>query len=128
MAWNKINVNRKQVCIGQMRHKIKIHTREITAPTTDSDFTETIEQYKEVWSGIKTLEKGIELFDGVNLVGTITHIFYIRYFAGITTEYYIEYDSKYYRILEVDNMNEDNKFIALKSTLRGDTSYKANES
>jgi len=115
-----------KVCVGSMRQKIKINVRTLTPPTDNGvDFGETLSGTKEVWAAIKT-SRGIEVFDGTNLIGVATHLFYIRALKGQTSESWLEFKGSYYRILDVQDFQEAGRFQVLRCVVRGDTSKPVN--
>lgn len=126
MTCKTISPKTIKVCIGSMRHKIKINVRTLTPPATDGvDFDEVLSGEKEVWAAIET-SRGIEVFDGTNLIGVATHLFYIRALTGQTAEDWVEFKGNYYRILDVQNFQEDDRFQVLRCVLRGGTSSPVN--
>ncbi len=126
MSCKTIRPKTIKVCIGSMKHKIKINVRTLTPPSDDSvDFDEVLSSEKEVWSAVET-SRGIEVFDGTNLIGVATHLFYIRALAGQTAESWVEFKGSYYRILDVQNFQEDDRFQVLRCVVRGDTSKPVN--
>lgn len=124
MSCKGIDLSKRKVCIGDLKHKIKIDVRSLTAPN-DIDYSQEFVSFVEVWAGIKTT-KGAEIFDGVNTVGVSTHQFFIRYIDNVSTDNMIEYDSKKYRILRVQEMDESKDFILIQAAIRGDKSFEAN--
>ena len=126
MSCKTIDRKTIKVCIGGMRHKIKINVRTLTPPSDDGvDFSEVLSEVKEVWAQVDT-SRGTEVFDGTNLIGVATHLFYIRALTGQTAEDWIEFKGNYYRILDVQNFQEDDRFQVLRCVLRGDTSKAVN--
>jgi hypothetical protein len=125
MTCKTISRKRPKVCIGGMRHKIEIHVRTLTPPSTGVDFDEVLSEVKEVASMVETT-KGTEVFDGTNLLGMATHLFYIRALSGQTAEDWLEFNGEYYDILDVQNFSEDNRFQVLRCNLRGSTSDPVN--
>lgn len=126
MTCKTISPKTIKVCIGSMRHKIKINVRTLTPPTDNGvDFSETLSEAKEVRSALET-SKGIEVFDGTNLIGVATHLFYIRALTGQTSESWLEFKGSYYRILDVQDFQEAGRFQVLRCVVRGDTSKPVN--
>jgi len=122
----RVQRKNRAVCIGDMRDKIILQSRSITAPSANgSDMTESFVTTKTVWSLVET-RQGIEIFDGTNLIGVATHYFYIRYVSGLTAETWIQFKSKYYDILDVQNLEERNEFMLLRCSERGTTSKASN--
>lgn len=121
----RVNITKKKVCIGDMTKKIKVQTRSIVAPD-NVDYSQDIKDFKEVWAAIQT-SKGSEIFDGTNIIGVATHFFYIRRIDGVTFENFVEYNSKKYKILDVQNLDEDDLFMVLRCTERGDQTKDSNK-
>lgn len=126
MSCKTIKAGSTKVCVGDMRHKIKINIRTLTPPSNSSvDFDEILSNTLEVWAALKTT-RGKEVFDGTNLIGIATHIFYIRALTNQTAEDWVEFKGGYYRILSVENFREDNRFQELMCNVRGDISKPVN--
>jgi hypothetical protein len=126
MTCKTIKRKTTKVCIGGMRHKIKINVRTLTPPSDDSvDFGEVLSEEKEVWTQIDT-SRGVEVFDGTNLIGVATHLFYIRALTGQTAEDWVEFKGSYYDILDVQNFQEDDRFQVLRCNLKGSTNNAVN--
>lgn len=116
----------RNICIGDMRDKIALQSRTIVAPSAGgSDMTESFVTTKTVWSLVET-RQGVEIFDGTNMLGVATHYFYIRYSAGLTAETWIQFKSKYYDILDIQNLEERDEFILLRCNERGTISNTTN--
>jgi head-tail adaptor len=50
----------------------------------------------------------------------VTHVFGIRWFDGLTADYWVEYKSENYDILDVENIDERGEFALLYCNVRGD--------
>ncbi len=126
-----INIQKKdrKVCVGDMRDKVVIQVRTITPPSAGgSDFTEVFSSDKTVWAMIETRKDGKEIFDGTGLKGVATHYIYIRYIYNLETtfESWVKFKSKYYNIIDVQNLDERDEFLLLRCSERGTTSNQAN--
>jgi len=116
----------KRVCIGSLNKTIIIHTRSIANKLGQYiDFTETFSDPVTVSAMVETVS-GITVFDEVNQEHVVSHNFYIRYIANFTSEKWIEYDGRYFNILNVDKLNEDNRFLKLMCEERGVKTIAAN--
>lgn len=114
------------ICAGDLTERIIIQSRDIKAPTGSSvNYAENFTTFKTVWAKVETT-RGTELFDGVNVNNAYTHIFKIRYMANVSRENWIEYKSKAYDIVDVENVNEKNLFMYLRCIERGDKNKNAN--
>lgn len=121
----RISLTKKKVCIGDLKKRIKVQIRSIVPPEGSVDYSQNTIDLKEVWAAIQT-SKGSEIFDGTNVIGVATHFFYIRKIDSVTFENFIEYNDKKYRILDAQNIDEDNSFMLLRCTERGDKSKNSN--
>lgn len=125
MTCKVIKRARPRVCIGGMRHKIEISVRTLTAPTNGVDFSEVLSNTKTVQAMVETVN-GKEVFDGTNLIGIATHLFYIRALADQTAEDWVKFKNDYYDILDVTTFSEDDRFQVLRCNLRGSANKPVN--
>lgn len=123
-----------ELCAGDLRSKVKILAKAITPSSTGGvDFTETYTTAATVWAMIKTDPTvGATVFDETMTAPTsgikiTTHEFYIRYRTGVTAENVIEYNNKYYDVIRVMNLNEQDSYLHLLCRLRGDKIYLINQ-
>jgi len=118
---------KKEVCIGAMNKRIIIQIRTITPPELGGvDCGELITDRRKVWAFIRTV-KGETLFNNTSIQRVMTHEFYIRYFSDVTFEKnWIEYKNEYYDIIDVENINLENKYYLISANRRGIKSNKAN--
>lgn len=117
----------KMPCLGDMIHRIEIYDRTIRVPIDDTgnyglDFKKKI----IVWCSIESVV-GIVVFDSVNMDKTISHKMVIRHLPFLTQEHWIWYKSKYYDIIKIENLNEENRFQMLYCNVRGSDSKAANQ-
>lgn len=123
-----IKAEKRKICAGDLRDKIFIKTRSITAPINESvdfglDFTNSL----EVRAKIRTIG-GKEIFDGVNVIGVATHEISTRYIPSLTSENWIEdIKGQNYKILKVENLDERNEYLVLLCSVRGDKLIEANQ-
>lgn len=121
----RISFKKKTVCLGGMNHKIKLQTRSIKPVTDGVDFVEEFTQDISVWAMIKTMPKE-SIFDGSNIERSVSHFFYIRFIKNVTFEKWIEFKNNKYDIVAVENLNEEDNFLLLKASLRGNKDLNAN--
>jgi len=127
MKCENVIIKRRRLCLGDLNKKIKLLKRKIVSPDNideydyQQDFIETI----EVWASIQTIS-GKDMFDGSELIGTATHIFYLKYIDIDSNDWMIEYKNKFYRIYLVDNMDENDEFLKLYCSVRGDINSEVN--
>lgn len=129
----KIGRTSKRVCIGALNRKIILYDREITAPLGESvDFGELFSNGREEWALVNTVT-GKTTFDSTNTERIVSHEIYIRYFSDITSEKWVLLPAVIaaepdvlLRIVNVENLNEENRFYLLRCTLRGDETKQVN--
>ena len=114
---------KKKLCIGQLDKLIEIQSRHIKAPLnttpTDVDADELFTNRVHVWANIKT-SVGEAIYDGVNIEQALTHIFTFAYLGfEVTSADWVIFNSKRYKILSADNINEDNIYVSLRCVERG---------
>lgn len=108
----------KKICPSDFKNLITIQNRALNPDNTTADFNIDFTDKVQVWAGIKTT-RGQEVFGDVNTAREITHIFTIRYIDYLTQEYWILFKDKRYDILDVENIDERNKFMRLRCNVRG---------
>jgi len=114
----------KYICLGQFNHEIELLTRSINSSSLNAseDFT----LIKTTRAKIETVNKSTEFFDGVNLVNSYTHKFTIHYSSDITSEKWIRIGTFLYRILDVENIDNMNKYLILRAKQTGANTIAAN--
>ena len=117
----------KKYSIGDMRERITIHTRTITAPTYGSvSISETYDSGAFYWASCETLDKKKQTFDGINIPDSATHSFTIRYDETVTAENIINFQDEYYEIIKTSDPDKRRQYLELFSKLKGDDTLTAN--
>ena len=132
MAERKVSRRRlKKYAIGDLRSRVRIHTRSLEAPLYDSaDPVEAFDTGAKVWASVNTLDflsSGKQLFDEVNLSEQPSHKFVIRFRKNISTENVIQWEGNYYKLLKIIDPEERHQFLELFAVLLGDKDLAANE-
>lgn len=126
VACKKIKAKKRSICSGDLKSPITIKTRSITPPMLgDVNFGEDFQSDIEVLAMVETVN-GEAIFDGVNVVGTASHNFYVRYMPDLTFESWVEFKAENYNILAVENLEERDEFYKLRTAKRGSSSIAAN--
>ena len=123
-----VNIPRKNIryCVGDFRKEIEIKVRDITVPVGSSvDHGELFTDFLTVRAIVETLG-GVEIFDGTNTIGVATHQFIIDFRPGVTFENMVVFKGKNYRILDVTNIDEEDRFLKIRATERGIESLPVN--
>ena len=123
------NIPRKNTryCVGDMRKTIKVQVRSITVPIDSSvDHGELLTDFLTVRAIVETVS-GVEIFDATNvMVGVVTHQFVIDFRVGVTFENMVIFKGRNFRILDVTNIDEEDRFLILRTTERGDETRPVN--
>lgn len=122
---------RERICAGDLRNRITIQTRTLAAANfDDTDVDETFATVVSTYAAIETI-RGTRRFASVNIDKRATHLFYVRYRDAIkdmeTGNNFILHNSRRYFILELTIMAEDNRFIIIQATNRGESAEPASE-
>lgn len=117
---NKIQIKKREVCIGDLDKLISVTVRNINSPLDDGDvdYFTTLTDPVTLWAAIDTTP-GETIFDGSNIGTDVTHRFYVRYIPDITFERMVTFLGRNYRILDVENLDGRNEFYLLRCTVRG---------
>ena len=119
----------KKYGIGDMRERLTIHTRAVTAPGFDSvDFTETYDTGIDDWASVETptVISGVASFNGINVPDGTTHIFIIRFDSSFTAENVIRWEGDAYKILRVTDPDKRQQYLELPARLLGDETLEVN--
>lgn len=110
--------------IGSLDKKITLQLRAIVAEG-EADYTHTFTNPITVWACIDT-STGKEFFDDINQeTKNITHTFYIRYRSDVTSDIWIDWLDRKFKIVSIENMDERNRFLKLYCSERGNAQFKA---
>lgn len=99
---------------GKLRHKIKIEENTPTRGAAGS--------YVEAWATFTTIRAeitnkvGTEVLESGRVSGKRAVVFICRYYPGVTTQMRVNYDSRQFDIVDVDNMKELNRKMVLTCT------------
>lgn len=117
----------KKYCLGSLSSKIQLIRRVIDVDNSSSvDYGITKTTISTVWASIETI-KSIARFSDINIEDLPTHKFTIKYLAGMDKDVTVSYNSKYFRVLTIENVDEENQWLVLHCTERGTTTKQANE-
>ncbi len=130
---------KRKICAGDLRHPIAIETRSLDAARpTDTSPTITFTLIKNVSAAILT-PSGTMRFDKINLELGVTHLFYIYFdpdlvnleknntFIRILDTVPILANPRRYKLLAVKSVDEDQEYLEVGATERGDDTFKASE-
>jgi len=115
----RIHVNKRKVNVGDMHHRVLLHTRSITPPVFGSiDFTEAFAGNSR-WASIHTKD-GKLVMDDVGRDVNSTHQIYIRYDSVVDSETFVQSeDGRRFKVLSVENFDNRKEYMKLNCTDRG---------
>lgn len=125
----------KKIAVGDMRDRIDVRKRDISAPDFDSPagFGESYNTLFSAWCKVKTNVSGRDSFDGVNedtgggVILSSTHTFTIRFRDGVTSENVVQFKGNNYKINRIVNPEERNEYLELHCKVLGDRELEANQ-
>ena len=99
---------------GKLRHKSRIETPTVSRDTDYGDVTETWATLGngEVWANIRPIS-GVERWQANAVDPAVTHKITIRYHGTVRPKDRIVYNSRYFRILSVLDIDERNETTAI---------------
>ena len=118
-----VNINSKKqiICKGDLRHRIQLFARSLGVnDLLDVDTILDLEDRKTVWASIKTIT-GESVFDEKGLETNVTHHFIIKYITNIDLMKMIVYKGKRFRILNAENINEEDNLLIIRTYMSGTT-------
>lgn len=109
----------RKICVGDLNTLIKLQSRNIVSPVFDNvDFNEDFQNQSEIWAMIET-QSGKTTFDGISTDVNITHKITVRFDSTITTETWVEIDSRKFDIVFTENIEERGEWLLLSCKIRG---------
>jgi len=117
---------KRNVCIGDMRDEIVIQSRNLKSPIFDGvDFIEDFQGKMTMWSLIETVS-GVTVFDGAGTERDVTHLIFIRFLPGITSEEWILFNNERFDIIDSSDFDERHAFTVLRCSNTGNDINNAN--
>jgi len=98
--------------IGRLRNYVKLQTL-TEGRDADGGYTRTWGDTAQIWASIKH-RKGVEIERQNSMMATATHLITIHYRSGVTTSNRLTYGSRTFGILDVNNVEERNKWMELE--------------
>ncbi len=104
---------------GDLKHRITLQKRELKAPTVSVDFLEVYTDIATVYAAIDTPNAKTP-FSEINTTETITHLFFIRFLAGIEPKNtWILHQEQRYSIVQIVNMSGLNEWLRIDCNIKG---------
>ena len=105
---------------GRLRHLILIMHNVLGPPNDLNEKTETPTMLAKVWSEITPL-RAVEKMVAQQVQSKVTHKIVVRYLNTITTDCWIEYSSRTFKIDSLVNTGERNEYQELRVIELGGT-------
>lgn len=125
-------IYRNKLCRGDLRDTISIVSRTL-GESLPGELTGT-ETFADVITGVQTAIKTIKgpaQFTGINIHPDATHLFYVIFSTLYATNevetknHMIDLYGELYKILRIENDNENDEFLVFQCTNRGNESLEA---
>ena len=125
-----------KLCAGDLRHKMEIQTRDLTA-TSDFEDSQPIETFSHIryqYCAIESIAgvtdaEGVMRFKGIHISRGSTHLIWTNWDADFPDlehgNNYFLWDNKRYKVLTVNDVNERKRALAIQVTERGEDSEEA---
>lgn len=123
-----ITPKRRKICAGDMTQIAELQGRNLRGAKLGSNsHTINFTTVVTMRCAIATLKPGTIVFDGSN-DRAASHDFFMNYvdFPSVTAENWILYDGREFDILNVENLEEQNRFFRLRCNERGTDSNVVN--
>lgn len=131
MSCQTLRLPKVKICLGDLRHKIQLANREAAGQTPGDWDSSNIEivPYMTVWAGIRTTAgvlAGVARFGGTVIDPNATHLFFLKHrndWRNIEAGnvFVLMAPDRRFRVLRVDNVNEDSIYDMIQCTERGET-------
>lgn len=131
MSCSTLRLPKVKICLGDLRNKIQLANRTAEGQTPgDWDGSDiTIIPYANVWAGIRTTAgvlAGVARFGATVIDPNATHLFYIKHRSDwrdieAGNVFVLMAPDRRFRVLRVDNVNEDSIYDLIQCTERGES-------
>jgi len=119
-----------KICLGDLRHKVQLANRVAVGQSPDDWDSSgvTFTNYATVWCAIRTTAgvfSGVARFSSTAVDPNATHFFYIKHRSDWRNieagNVFVLMGDRRFRVLRVDNHNEDSIFDMIQATERGES-------
>ncbi len=127
-------IKKINICIGDLDKPTTLVERVLVPPEIgESEPTIEINIVEKPWAGIETLNtvnSGLAKFNQINIEDRPTHIFLILFNPELpnieTGNHFFNYCDRYFRVIKVKNVNEQQKFLSIDVKETGNITVDAN--
>jgi len=111
----------RKLCAGDLDKEVQILARDILPPEAaevDYDIDMDTAGTLAVWASVRT-PRGRAMFDGTGIQVDVSHTFGVYYDASYTAEMFILMEGRFFRILDVNDLEERHEWMVLSCAERG---------
>lgn len=131
MSCSTLRLPKVKICLGDLRHKIQLANR-VAEGQTPGDWDSSgidLTPYANVWAGIRTTAgvlAGVARFSSTVIDQNATHLFFIKHRTDwrnieAGNVFVLMVPDRRFRVLRVDNVNEDSIYDMIQCTERGES-------
>lgn len=131
MSCSTLRLPKVKICLGDLRHKIQLANR-VADGQTPGDWDSSgiaFTPYAAVWAGIRTTAgvlAGVARFSSTVVDPNATHLFFIKHRTDwrnieAGNVFVLMGTDRRFRVLRVDNVNEDSIYDMIQCTERGES-------
>lgn len=131
MSCSTLRLPKVKICLGDLRHKIQL-TNRVAEGQTPGDFDSSgivFTPYATVWAGIRTTAgvlAGVARFSSTVVDPNATHLFFLKHRTDwrnieAGNVFVLMGADRRFRVLRVDNVNEDSIYDMIQCTERGES-------
>lgn len=114
-----IRKKHRQVCVGDLEDFGTVNSRALSkANSGDVDFAETFTEKLQLFMLIES-KRGETIFDEVDVEQVVTHHIYVPFIDGLTSEDWIDVETKRFDIIDVEDLDNRHEFQLCRCTNRG---------
>lgn len=124
-----VKFQKTQICTKDLKKRITIqYPFNVGTSNAGANTTRSFKDVVVVWAAVKTTPTG-QFFEGINIEEAITTDFYIRFtsLVDLGKQIWVLFNGKRFKIANVENINEDNRYFRLRAIERGITAQEANK-
>lgn len=131
MSCSTLRFPKVKICLGDLRHKIQLANR-VAEGQNPGDWDSSgivFTPYANLWSAIRTTAgvlAGVSRFGGTVIDPNATHLFFIKHRSDwrdieAGNVFVLKAPDRRFRVLRVDNVNEDSIYDMIQCTERGES-------
>jgi hypothetical protein len=125
----QISRKHRKLCAGDLDKEIQILERDMVAPLAgevDYDITFDTDTAPVIYASVET-PRGRAIFDGTGTQVDVTHQFGVYFDTTYSVEDFVLMEGRYFRILDVQDLEERHEWIILSCSERGTEDNPANK-